>query len=86
MSHNWNILCWNIRGINSEAKWDALRNKIDESASSIICLQETKKESFDSLFLRKFAPRHLDKFDYIPSVGASGGILVAWAGSIFMVL
>lgn len=83
MNRNWNILFWNIRGINSEAKWDALRSKIDESACSIICLQETKKESFDSLYLRKFAPRRFDKFDYIPSVGASGGILVAWIGSMF---
>jgi hypothetical protein len=38
MNRSWNILCWNIRGINSESKWDTLRNKIDESAASIICL------------------------------------------------
>jgi hypothetical protein len=26
-------------------------------------------------FIRKFAPRRFDHFDYIPSVGASGGSL-----------
>lgn len=83
MNRNWNVLCWNVRGINSEAKWDALRSKIEESDCSVLCLQETKKESFDALYLKKFAPRKFDKFDYIPSVGASGGILIAWVGSIF---
>jgi len=44
MNRNWNILCWNIRGINAHAKWDALRNKIDESSCAIVCIQETRKK------------------------------------------
>lgn len=83
MHRSWNILCWNIRGINSDNKWDALRNKIDESACSIFFLQETKRDIIDSQYLKKFAPKRYDKFDYIPSVGASGGILIAWISSIF---
>lgn len=54
-------------------KWDAIRNKIEESACSIVCLQETKRETFDMVSIRKFAPRRLDSFDFVPSVGASGG-------------
>lgn len=48
MNHNRaiTILVWNIRGINSQEKCDALRAKIDESAASIVCLQETKKRLF----------------------------------------
>jgi exonuclease III len=65
-THNWNILCWNIRGINESEKWDAVRDKIEESASSVICLLETKKENFDTCFIRKLAPRRFDKFDFIP--------------------
>lgn len=75
-THDWNILCWNIRGLNGSRKWDAVRDKIKESATSVICLQETKKESVDMSFIRKFAPRRFDHFDFIPSVDASGGILV----------
>lgn len=82
-TRSWYILCWNIRGINASKKWDAVRDKIEESACSIICLRETKKEHFDSSFIRKFAPRRFDSFDYIPSAGASGGILVIWNSSIF---
>ena len=82
-TRDWNILCWNIRGINGTEKWDAVRDKIEECASYIICLQETKRELFDSSFIRKFAPRRFDCFDFIPSVGASGGILVVWNSAIF---
>jgi hypothetical protein len=85
-TRNWNILCWNIRGINASEKWDAVRDKIEESACSVICLQETKKENFDICFIRKFAPRRFDKFDFIPSVGASGGILVLWNSATFLAL
>lgn len=67
---SWHILCWNIRGINGSDKWDAIRDKIQESTCSIICVQETKREGFDTSFIRKFALRRFDCFDFIPSVGA----------------
>jgi exonuclease III len=81
---NWNILCWNIRGLNASDKHDAVRNKIDESGASIICLQETKLQNVDMHIIRKFAPRRYDKFDFIPSLGASGGILVLWNSAQFL--
>ena len=79
----WNVLCWNITGINASDKWDAVRQKIEESACSVVCLQETKCSTFDSAFVRNFAPRHFDRFEFFPSVGLSGGILVLWNSSIF---
>ena len=33
--------------------------------------------------IRKFAPKRFDKFDYVPSHGASGGILLVWNSAIF---
>ena len=74
----WNILCCNVRGINSEKKYLAIRNAIDTSGCSIVCLQETKCDFFDQRAIRKFCPRRFDNFAYTPSVGASGGILVLW--------
>jgi exonuclease III len=79
---NCNILCWNIRGINSAQKWLALSEKISESACSIICLQETKREHFDHSYIRKFCPRRFDKFIFHPSNGTSGGIIIIWNSSI----
>lgn len=83
LNRNWHILCWNVWGINAQEKLDAIKDKIEESTCTVICIQETKKEHFDSSFVRKFAPRRFDAFDFIPSVGASGGILVVWNSSVF---
>jgi exonuclease III len=83
LSRVWNILDWNIRGINSPEKWPSVRCKIEESNASIVCLQETKKCDFDASFIRGFAPRRFDQFAFSPSDGASGGILILWCSSIF---
>ncbi|KAG2578731.1 hypothetical protein PVAP13_6NG114703 [Panicum virgatum] len=83
-SRNWNILCRNIRGLNGSIKWDAVRKKLDESGCSIVCIQEIKRELIDASFIRNFAPRRFDHFDYIPSIGASGGLLGLWhLGNIY---
>lgn len=56
------------KGINSNNKWLALSNKIEECGFSIICLQETKKEHFDGAYLKNFFPRKLNFFDFVPYV------------------
>ncbi|KAG2621111.1 hypothetical protein PVAP13_3NG170326, partial [Panicum virgatum] len=72
---SWKILCWNIRGLNSDKKWNSLRDKISEPGCDIICLQKTKKDSFDLQFIRNFCPAAFDAFEYLPSIGASEGTL-----------
>jgi exonuclease III len=72
----WNVLCWNIRGLNNRDKWNSIRNKIEESCANIFCLQETKREVIDLQFIHNFAPKRFDGFDFSPSVGAFWGILV----------
>jgi len=79
----WNILCWNIRGLNAESKWESLRNKIIESCCYIVSIQETKQSSLDLAYIRNFCPRAFDAFCFLPSIGASGGILVVWKSSMF---
>jgi exonuclease III len=78
MNHNrfWKILNWNIRGINAEKKWLAIASKIEECGCDIICIQETKMENFDIQFIRKFAPKRFNKFEFLPSNGASGGMII----------
>src|SRR5688572_22551262 len=88
MNHNhskrtWNILCWNVRGINSDKKCNSIRDKIIESHCHMICLQETKREQLDTMFLRKFCPPSFDKFEFSPSQGASGGLAVIWNSRFF---
>jgi exonuclease III len=77
------VLCWNVRGLNFEARQREVRSKIQESECDIICLQETKCERFDWRLIRKFCPKQFNNFAYSPSVGASGGIIVLWNSSNF---
>jgi exonuclease III len=85
MSHNrtWKFLNWNLRGINSKKKWLAVAGQIEESACDIICLQETKREQFDIDYIRKFYHKKFNKFEYLPLIGASGGIIIMWNVSLF---
>jgi exonuclease III len=77
------ILCHNIRGINSDTKWNLVENNILETKADIVCLQESKRVVFDLNYLRKLCPRSFDDFAYVPSIGNSGGTLITWKGSKF---
>jgi exonuclease III len=43
-NREWKVLTWNVRGINSEWKWNAVKNKLSDSNCDVACLQETKKK------------------------------------------
>lgn len=78
----WNILSWNITGINSDAKWNAIRDRLCNNNCDVLCLQETKCETFDISYLRNFCPASFDSFVFLPSVGASGGSIVVWKSAV----
>ena len=80
---NWNVLCWNIRGLNSGDKHLALSNAIAASGCSVLCLQETKKPVIDHAFIKSCCPRRFDQFAFVPSRGASGGIVTIWNSVVF---
>jgi exonuclease III len=64
MSHKiiWKILNWNIRGINSENKWNALASKIEESNCDIICIQKLKGNILMGSTSRNFVTRNSMSF------------------------
>jgi exonuclease III len=80
---SWNVLNWNIRGLNADDKQTAIRNKIEESDCSIFCIQETKMSNIDMTMFKKMAPKCFNQFAFVPSCGASRGILMGWNASIF---
>jgi hypothetical protein len=41
-SRNWNILCWNVRGLNDPDKWDLIRNKLEVPALSFVSRKEKR--------------------------------------------
>jgi exonuclease III len=77
------VLCWNIRGLNAKTKQLALLNAIKLSGCAIVCLQETKKSHFDLAFIKSCCPNDFDEFVYVPSNGASGGLIIIWKSSVF---
>jgi exonuclease III len=73
------ILVWNVRGLNSAARRDTVRALVDSSKIDIVCLQETKLTSVSrQLVLSMLGCDFDNNFVFLPSVGASGGILIAW--------
>jgi hypothetical protein len=82
-NRNWSVLSWNVGGMNDTRKWNAIRNKIEESACVAFYLQETKHAAFDIGYLKNFCPRRFNQFAFSPSDGASGGLLTAWNGNLF---
>lgn len=78
----WKVICWNVRGLNADRKWNSIRNKIIESACDVICVQETKTDVSDQAFIRQFCPPAFDAFLFYPSIGASGGIITIWKSSL----
>jgi exonuclease III len=77
----WSVLSFNVRGINVVAKGNGIHCVIRESNSDIICLQETKRESFVRADLRRFCPSYFDEFAFVPSIGNSGGFITVWNSS-----
>lgn len=74
---------WNIQGINSKKKWNATRDRVTEYNYDVICLQETKRSQLDISFLCCFYPVLFYRFEFLPSIGASGGSIIIWKSSIF---
>jgi len=73
------ILIWNVRGLNSVARRDAVRVLVDSAKIDIICLQETKMVAVSRQTILSMLGSDFDNnFICLPSVGASGGILIAW--------
>ena len=60
----------------------ALSNAINNSSCSVICPQESKIQTFNANNLKAICTRRFDSFAFIPSMGASGGIVTIWCSSL----
>jgi exonuclease III len=73
-----NILFWNVHGLNGAVRQDAVRKLVCSSRVDVVCLQEMKMDDFSCYtMLRLFGP-DFGNYRFLPSVGASGGVLIAW--------
>jgi exonuclease III len=73
-----NIICWNVRGLNSKARQDSVRTLISSSKADVVCLQETKMSGISQGLILSLLGSGFSHFVTPPSDGASGGVLLAW--------
>ena len=71
------IVVWNVRGLNSPAKRNAINNVISSSGASVVCLQETKLQDVNIMVVRQCLGPAFDVFFYVPAIGTCGGVLLA---------
>ena len=65
--------------MNSAARRDAVRAIVDSVKIDVICLQETKMNSVSRQTILSMLGTEFDNnFIFLPSAGASGGIVIAW--------
>lgn len=80
------ILSWNVRGLNSTARQQVVRNLVMDINCSCVCLQETKLEFFDQAIVnRVLGPSFADNFCFPPATGTRGGILLAVSDSKYSI-
>jgi exonuclease III len=76
------ILNCNVRGLGLPEKRRMLRDFINSNNIDILCLQETKKDSYTSQFLNSIS-RNFDTWNLIPAIGSAGGLLFGFNSALF---
>lgn len=83
-SKNCNLLCWNVRGLNDGVKRASVKNQIIAIGATIVCLQETNINAWTrSLLMETVGTDLASNTVSLPSLGASGGILIAASDCFF---
>jgi hypothetical protein len=59
---DFSILCWNVRGLNLQARRDAVRVMISTTTCHLACLQETKLSTVDRSIVMALGGPKLNKF------------------------
>jgi hypothetical protein len=80
-NHNLDILCWNVYGLNAEARHSTVHETLASSSCHIIGLQETKLQLIDANLVLYLGSCRLPKLEFLPARGPSGkrgGVLLMW--------
>jgi exonuclease III len=76
--HNYKILSWNVRGLNSRTKQKDARQMVNMSRPDLACLQETKIEEMTVECIRNtLGAAYENNFITLPIEGARGSIVLA---------
>jgi hypothetical protein len=78
ISMNFNILTWNVRGLNEGRKRLKIRNLLSQWKVDIVCLQETKLKLVSNQLVHSLWRCPYKEWCHVDAIGASGGILLMW--------
>lgn len=79
---NFELLSWNVRGLNSPAKCSAVHDFMAETNCTIACFQETKLRAMDDGLARFLSGYKLDSYAIKPARGTRVGILLMWNSNL----
>jgi len=77
-----NFLVWNVRGLNSRARRNVVRELVAQERVSLLALQETKLNDCDDAIIRELVGVGFD-YCFLPACHTCGGILLAWRTDVW---
>lgn len=73
------VLSWNTRGLNDVKKCNVVRNVIRRAICDIVCMQETKWNRFEFVYVSSVLPNFFNRQCVVlDACHLAGGIIIAW--------
>ncbi|KAH7658696.1 DNase I-like protein [Dioscorea alata] len=72
------VLSWNVRDLGRPFKRHLVKYSLTYSRANIVCLQETNLQDIHTFLWRSIGSQFLDSFEFLPAVGTTGEIIMAW--------
>ena len=76
MSRNWNILNWNVRGINSQIRWDDLEQKLKKATVALFACKKLREIILTKLTSKKFHLEDTTNLHIMPLLAYQEGLLL----------
>jgi len=80
-----NILFWNIRGLDSKGRKAQLKKILFEHKVNCVCISESIKQNFTAREVTALGRGNSFTWNWVPSQGHSGGLLLGIDDEIFEV-
>nr|TKW26170.1 hypothetical protein SEVIR_3G168900v2 [Setaria viridis] len=80
-ANDLDIICWNVRGLNSQARRSTVQQTLVSSSCHITCIQEMKLSSIDDRLALDVGGFRICSFTFLLAGGNSGtqgSILILW--------
>lgn len=80
-SPNFDLICWNVRGLNTPARCITVHEMMSQTFCHLACFQETKLPAVDGPLAAYLGGYKRSNFVFKAAAGTRGGILLLWNDS-----